>query len=102
MREGHAVTDEAGDLDADGYNEGEGCYVVRRGRTGVLHAGSNDRIQPAIKFLATGVNGIPDVLVNGEVAGEGSCRVSRLGADSLLVHWLETVPAGERIVFSLR
>lgn len=102
VREGHAVTDEAGDLDADGYNEGEGCYVVRRGRTVVLHAGPNDRIQPAIKFLATGVNGIPDVLVNGKVAGEGSCRVSRLGADSLLVHWLETVPAGERIVFSLR
>ena len=102
VRGGHAVTDEAGDLDGDGYNEGEGCYVVRRGRSLVLNAGADDRIQPAIKFLATGVNGIPDVLVDGEVAGEESCRVSRLGTDSLLVHWLETVPAGERIVFSLR
>ena len=102
VRGGHAVTDDAGDLNADGYNEGEGCYVVRGGRTVVLNAGGGDRIQPAIKFLATGVNGIPDVLVDGEVAGEERCRVARLGTDSLLVHWLGTVPAGKRVVFSLR
>jgi len=102
MRAGKVDTDEIGDLNADGYNESEGCYVVRGGRTVVLDAGGNDRMQPAIKFLGSGVNGIPDVLVDGKLAERSAYNLAWLEGDALLLHWLGTVSAGERMVFSLR
>jgi len=102
MRAGKVVTDEAGDLNADGYNESEGCYTIRGGRTVVLDAGGNDRMQPAIKFLGSGVNGIPDVLVDGKLAERSAYNLAWLEGDALLLHWLGTVSAGERMVISLR
>ena len=102
IRAGKMDTDEIGDLNADGYNESEGCYVVRGGRTVVLDAGGNDRMQPAIKFLGSGVNGIPDVLVDGKLAERSAYNLAWLEGDALLLHWLGTVSAGERMVFSLR
>jgi len=102
MRAGKVVTDEIGDLNADGYNESEGCYVVRGGWTVVLDAGGNDRMQPAIKFLNSGVNGIPDVLVDGKLAERSAYNLAWLEGDALLLHWLGTVSAGERMVISLK
>jgi len=102
MQAGKVVTDEAGDLNADGYNESEGCYTIRGGRTVVLDAGGNDRMQPAIKFLGSGVNGIPDVLVDGKLAERSAYNLAWLEGDALLLHWLGTVSAGERMVISLR
>ena len=102
MRAGKVVTDEAGDLNADGYNESEGCYTIRGGRTVVLDAGGNDRMQPAIKFLGSGVNGIPDVLVDGKLAERSAYNLAWLEGDALLLHWLGTISAGERMVISLR
>lgn len=102
MRAGKVDTDEIGDLNADGYNESEGCYVVRGGWTVVLDAGGNDRMQPAIKFLSSGVNGIPDVLVDGKLAERSAYNLAWVEGDALLLHWLGTVSAGERMVISLR
>jgi len=102
MRAGKVDTDEIGDLNADGYNESEGCYVVRGGWTVVLDAGGNDRMQPAIKFLGSGVNGIPDVLVDGKLAERSAYNLAWVEGDALLLHWLGTVSAGERMVISLR
>ena len=102
LRAGKVVRDEAGDLNADGYNESEGCYTVQGGRTVVLDAGGSDRMQPAIKFLGSGVNGIPDVVVNGKLAERSSYNLAWLEGDALLLHWLGTVSAGERMVVHLR
>jgi len=102
VRAGKVVTDEVGDLNADGYNESEGCYTIRGGRTVVLDAGGSDRMQPAIKFLSSGVNGIPDVLVGGKLAERSAYNLAWLEGDALLLHWLGTVSAGERMVISLR
>ena len=102
VRAGKVDPDEIGDLNGDGYNESEGCYVVRGGREIWLDPGQSDRMQPAFKFLDSGVNGLPDVLVNGQPVDRSSHNLAWLGPDILLLHWLGTVPAGERTVFSLR
>ena len=49
---GGLVKDDAGDLDADGFNEGEGCYVLKAAPGGVeftLHGSKTPRIEPAFK-----------------------------------------------------
>ncbi|NIP94876.1 MAG: tetratricopeptide repeat protein, partial [Akkermansiaceae bacterium] len=46
VRRGSVMKDDPGDLDGDGFNEGEGCYVVRGTEAVTLVAGEFTRHQP--------------------------------------------------------
>jgi len=54
VTQGKVVTDDAGDYDGDGYNESEGCYVLRSTPVGVaftLPGAKTPRMTPAFKIL---------------------------------------------------
>lgn len=102
VRNGSVVKNDAGDLDGDGFNESEGCYVVRGGDSVTLVAGKTARHQPVIKFLGSKLNGIPDLLMNGNPAGKATYNLVPIGAKSLLLQWLSVIPAGERVEFTLK
>lgn len=100
--EGMIFKNDAGDLDGDGFNESEGCYVVSGGRLVILEAGKRKRFQPAIKFRRPTVNGLPEVIANGAVADRSVYNLAWLGSGALLLHWKENIPAGERLELHLR
>ncbi len=99
---GEAVKGEAGDLDGDGFNESEGCYVVSGSRTVILIAGERERIQPVIKFRQPAVNGLPQVIANGLVADRSAYNLAWAEHGALLLHWRASIPAGERLELLLR
>lgn len=80
---GQVVRDDKGDWNGDGYNEGEGCFVLKASRRFKLRAGSAGLHDPVIKILKADVQGIPQVLVNGKPLGEAA----RIGVDTILVRW---------------
>ena len=65
-------------------------------------AGKTARHQPVIKFLDSKLNGIPDLLMNGNPAGKATYNLVPIGAKSLLLQWLSVIPAGERVEFTLK
>ena len=99
--EGKLVIDDSGDLNSDGYNEGEGCHVVRGAREVELHAGAYDRTDPVIKFVLPGFVGLPDVRIDGKIANSSSYNLSWVDRDTLILRWNGTVPAGGRLRFAL-
>ena len=97
-----AIKDQLGDLDGDGFNESEGCYVVSGSRTVILIAGERERIQPVIKFRQPAVNGLPQVIANGLVADRSAYNLAWAEHGALLLHWRASIPAGERLELLLR
>ncbi len=95
------MKDDPGDLDGDGFNEGEGCYVVRGTEAVTLVAGEFTRHQPVFKFLGSSVDGIPDLVVNGERAADSAYNLARTGVDSFVMQWLGTIEAGDEVDFVL-
>jgi len=89
------VTDDPGDLNQDGYNESEGCYVVRGEgavdfscQTGaVLH-------QPAFKILGHKGN-VPEQVIIG---GEDAAFAAGAQGGTLVVQVLTTVKPGAKVV----
>jgi hypothetical protein len=99
---GAVVTDDRGDLQGDGFNESEGCYVVRGTNVVTLVAGSLARHQPAIKFLDCGVEGIPGVLVNGKLAAREHYTLAWIAPKNLLLQWRKVIESGETVRFALK
>ncbi len=98
---GNLVTDEPGDLNSDGYNEGEGCHVVRGTRAVEFRAGAYDRVDPVIKFVLPGFVGLPDVRIDGRIANSSSYNLCWERHDTLILRWNGTIPAGGRSLFTL-
>ena len=101
IREGELVIDDSGDLNSDGYNEGEGCHVVRGAREVELRAGLHDRTDPVIKFVLPGLVGLPDVRIDGKIANSSCYNLSWVDRDTLILRWNGIVPAGGRARFAL-
>jgi hypothetical protein len=92
--QGEVDKTDAGDLDKDGYNESEGCYVLKCGPTGAsftLHGSKLPRMQPGFK-IKRWESEAPSKIVVGEkelAAGKGfSASVAK---DLLLLQILEPV-----------
>ena len=101
IHEGELVIDDSGDLNSDGYNEGEGCHVVRGAREVELRAGVHDRTDPVIKFVLPGFVGLPVVRIDGKIANSSSYNLSWVDRDTLILRWNGIVPAGGRARFAL-
>ena len=101
IHEGELVIDDSGDLNFDGYNEGEGCHVVRGAREVELRAGVHDRTDPVIKFVLPGFVGLPVVRIDGKIANSSSYNLSWADRDTLILRWNGMVPAGGRARFAL-
>ena len=101
IQEGKLVIDDSGDLNSDGYNEGEGCHVVRGAREVELRAGFHDRTDPVIKFVLPGFVGMPDVRIDGKIANSSSYNLCWERHDTLILRWNGTIPAGGRSLFTL-
>jgi hypothetical protein len=99
---GTVAKDDRGDLQGDGFNEGEECYVVRVKKVATLVAESLARHQPAIKFLECGVEGIPDLLVGGKLAAREHCNLAWTAPKNLLLQWCKVIEGGETIRFELK
>jgi hypothetical protein len=97
---GELVTDDAGDLNTDGYNESEGCYVLKADGGKVkftLDATERPRYQPAFKVTGWAGGKPKSVTVNGEAAKEGktynAASLERKGA--LVLQLLEAYDGKE-------
>ena len=101
IHEGELVINDLGDLNSDGYNEGEGCHVVRGAREVELRAGVHDRTDPVIKFVLPGFVGLPVVRIDGKIANSSSYNLSWTDRDTLILRWNGIVPAGGRARFTL-
>ena len=102
VREAEIVTDDIGDRNSDGYNEGEGCHVVRGGRTVEVRAGAYDRSATMIKFVLPGCVGIPDVMIDGRIACPSSYELSWVDRETLVLYWRDMIRAGRRAVVTLK
>jgi len=74
VTKGTVVTDDAGDYDADGYNESEGCYVLRSTPTGIaftLPGAKTPRMTPVFKILAWTRRAPNTIDVGRKTRGEG-------------------------------
>jgi hypothetical protein len=103
---GSTVTDDPGDLNGDGYNESEGCYVLRADGGKVrfaLDATNRPRYQPALK-VANWPGGKPaSVTINGELARQGkNCNVASVDGKGVLVLQLLGIYNGKKIEVELR
>lgn len=102
VREGGIVRDDKGDLDRDGFNESEGCYVVKESKSVTLVAGGKKRHGPAIKFVAPKIEGLPEIQVNGERIERAAYNLAWVGTDTLILHWHGEIPAGEELAIELK
>jgi len=88
---GTAETTDEGDRDADGYNEEEGCYVLKAAADGVaftLHGKSAPRVNPAFKIKGWPGAAPPAITMDGRsvAAGKGMSSSVREGTLLLQIH----------------
>jgi hypothetical protein len=105
VTQGTALTNDVGDFDADGFNEAEGCYVLRAAPGGVefmLHGAKTPRQSPTVK-VKDWTGAAPATVTFGAdklVAGEGF--VAAIQARQLLLQVLRQAQEGVPVVISAR
>jgi len=88
------VTDDPGDLNRDGFNESEGCYVLRGQGAVVLNCEAGAALhQPAFKVLGRNIGGPEKVTVGGADAA----FVADAEGGTLVVQVLATVKGGAKV-----
>ena len=94
VQAGKLVRDDRGDLNGDGYNESEGCFVVAANGSklsATLDAAGGPCFQPAIKVLDWEGGPPESVTINGKPIGQkGKANVSVVN-NTLLVQLLTTL-----------
>jgi hypothetical protein len=100
VSEGTIETADEGDRDADGFNEAEGCYVLKAGARGVafvLHGRNVPRMWPAFKIK--GWTGPPPnrVALGQRELLQGKEVLASVRAGSLLEQILENVREDAKI-----
>ena len=94
---GSLLTDESGDLNRDGYNESEGCFVVKaeagKARLSLKTAGRTV-FQPTFKIVAWDRGEPATVNINGRAAGRHANVSVLKDRETLLVQLLTTVSRG--------
>jgi len=88
VSEGGLDTADEGDRDADGFNEAEGCYVLKSTGKGVrftLHGAKVQRMQPAFKVKGWNGSSSPRLTVGGTPLVQGTDFQASSAAGVLLV-----------------
>lgn len=94
VTQGEADKTDPGDLDKDGFNEVEGCYVLKSSPTGVaftIHGKELARMQPAFKILGWTGEVPSKVNVGGKELEKGKGFNASVAAGSLLLQIFEPV-----------
>jgi len=87
---------DVGDLDKDGFNEVEGCYVLKSGPTGThftLHASDRARMQPAFKIKGWTGEAPAKIALGARELEAGKGFNASVERDILLLQILELVRA---------
>jgi hypothetical protein len=97
---GKADTTDAGDYDADGFNEAEGCYVLTadKGVAFTLRAGPATRMFPAFKIKGWKGDAPRSIKVGGRDLKAGSDFNASIAGDVLLVQLFSTLTGNVEIV----
>jgi len=94
VTKGTAVTDDPGDFDGDGYNEAEGCYVLKAAPDGVaftLYGAEVPRMTPTFKIKAW-KGGVPEgIAFDAQYLAPGRHFNASVKDDVLLLQLLEDV-----------
>ena len=101
VTKGEAVTDDAGDFDADGFNEAEGCYVLKASSDGValtLHGAKTPRQSPAFKVKGWSGASPAAVALGAEKLACGDGFVAAIQSGVLVLQVLRQVKEDVRIV----
>jgi hypothetical protein len=92
--QGAVVTNDAGDFDLDGFNEAEGCYVLRAAPGGVqftLHGAKTPRESPAFKVKNWAGAAPATVTLGAEMLTPGEGFVAAVEAGQLILQVLRQV-----------
>jgi len=94
VKAGQPVTDDEGDIDTDGYNETEGCYVLKAAPGGVeftLHGSKTPRIEPAFKVKSWKGRRPKTVTLGGSKLAAGTDFVADVKDNTLVIQVQKTV-----------
>ncbi|MBM4042471.1 MAG: hypothetical protein FJ290_28600 [Planctomycetes bacterium] len=93
VSKGTVDTADEGDLDRDGYNESEGCYVLRAGADGVaftIHGKQTPRMKPAFKIKGWPGDSVPAVTINARRCEPNKDYVASVkGGVALVLLWAD-------------
>ncbi len=98
---GSAVRDDDGDRDGDGFNEREGCYVLKSGADGVdltLHGKEVARISPAFKVRGWSGRAPTTISLDGVELVGGTDFVASVTGGVLILQVLKDIVTDGRIV----
>jgi len=94
LAQGEVDKTDAGDLDKDGFNEVEGCYVLKSGPAGTsftLHGSELARIQPVFKIKGWEGEAPSKIVLGGRELQRGKGFNASLAKEFLLLQILEPV-----------
>ncbi len=101
LARGELVTSDEGDRDADGYNEEEGCTVLKAAADGVaftMHGKAVPRVNPAFKIRDWPGAAPASIAVGGRTLESGKGMVASARDGTLLVQILATVTEDASVV----
>jgi hypothetical protein len=94
--QGEVDRTDPGDLDHDGFNEMEGCYVLKSGPTGAgftLHGSELARMQPVFKIKGWAGETPSKIVVGGRELEKGKGFNASVAREILLLQLFESVRA---------
>jgi len=94
VTQGEVDKTDVGDLDKDGFNEVEGCYVLKSGLTGAdftLHGSKLARMQPVFKIKGWAGEAPAKIVVGDKESAEGKGFSASVAKEFLLLQILEPV-----------
>ena len=101
--QGEVDRTDAGDLDKDGFNEMEGCYVLQSGPTGTgftLHGSELARMQPVFKIKGWAGGAPLKIVVGGRELEGGKGFNASVAKEFLLLQILEPVRADAMVTIA--
>jgi hypothetical protein len=102
---GQLVTSDGGDRDGDGFNEEEGCYVLKADANGVsfiLHGSAVKRMDPAFKIKSWSGPSPQNIFVGGIERVAGKDFVASVSGDTLIIQLFEDVDKDVQVDMGLQ
>src|SRR5262245_5891949 len=102
--QGEVDKTDPGDQDRDGFNEVEGCYVLRSGPTGVgftIHGSELARMQPVFKIKGWAGEAPSKIVVGGRELEMGKGFNASVATEFLLLQVFESVRADAAVTIAI-